>query len=115
MPYTIAEIRNVLVFGGLVLCFYSLLLMYHTIKPNYLFGFIRTHSVVSNSEHWYLANAYVARRVFVISGLTILISILAANFSAITVNIYAIICVGFVLVSSIFLWRSVLTYLKSLT
>jgi SdpI/YfhL protein family len=115
MPYSIQEIRVAYILGGLILCLYSVPFIRRSIRPNYLFGIVRTRAVVANPAHWYAINAYAARLLFLLSSLVILIAVLLAAIPGLSSDNYFIGCVAFTFCGVVFIWRATLRYMKSLS
>ncbi len=115
MQNTIQELRTAYIIGGVIFCLYALPLMRRRVKPNLLFGIVRTARIISNPDLWYSVNAYAARLLFLLSSLLILIAVLLATIPNFSADSYLFCCIIYVLLASILMWRAILRYMNSVS
>jgi SdpI/YfhL protein family len=94
--------------GGLVLAGLSIPLILHRIPPNGLYGF-RLPVTMSNPDLWYKVNEYSGWR-FLVAGLgTVIGAVILYFITGLSVDTYAMSCLGVFL--AFFLWGMFTSYL----
>jgi hypothetical protein len=101
------------VFSGLLLAAISVPLIKHKIPPNGLYGF-RIPSTMENPDLWYKVNEYAGRRLLVVGLGTSIGSAILFFIYPLSVDTYALSCLGWFL--ALFLWAIITSflYLKSI-
>ena len=93
--------------SGLLLAILSIPLIFHKIKPNGLYGF-RVKRTLEDPNLWYAVNEYAGKWLLVTGICTILVSVILYFIPGISVDGYALRCLGvFVVVIAIGMIRSV--------
>ena len=94
--------------SGLLLAGLSVPLIKHKIPPNGLYGF-RVRSTVENPELWYKVNEYAGWRLLVTGLGTAVGSIILYYTNPVSVDAYALSCLGLFL--ALFLWAIITSFL----
>lgn len=79
--------------GSVLLAIISLPLIARKIKPNPFYGF-RIQQTLDDPEIWYKTNQYFAKRLFAVGILEALVSVGFYFIPNITVDAYALLCLG---------------------
>ncbi len=100
--------------SGVLLSLIAIPLMQRRVRPNLWYGF-RVRQTLDNPDIWYAANAYAGRRLFWLGVVTIVAAIGLYAVPGLTLDGYALLVGGVVLIAFVVVIAQSFRYLAALT
>ena len=100
--------------SGVLLALIAIPLMQRRVRPNLWYGF-RVRQTLDNPDIWYAANAYAGRRLFWLGLLTIVAAIILYPLPGLSLDGYALLVGGVVLIAFVVVIVQSFRYLATLT